>query len=713
MTPARRAGVALVAVCLLITGGGVSSAVLWTGSTSNSANNVGAASTFSRCYSDDVISDAPISYWRLNESTDTSAADTRGANPGTYVGSPALASSGALADSALKAVTFNGTSQYVEIADANTLDTADSTTLEMWVKRSTLGTLQVLLDKGAGSYRLQFTTANTLELTKAGTAIVASTITISDTTQFHHLVATKTGATTKLYIDGVDRTGTVTNQTLVNSANSLRIAAASPTTASYAAAVIDEVAVYGAALTAARVSAHYAGGRCASDEPRLDGPVARWRLGEAGGPVAFDDIGSAHGVYNGSVTRAQPGAIKNDSNGAITLDGTSGYVEVPNTATINPGIWSTEAWAYVTGGAGTNRSVVGNRNENNSAPVMGYNLYAGANERWRLVVADTDGYNRPSDGGVVMYNTWTHLVVTFDGTIVRWYVNGVQGGTLDFPMSSVAPNTLNPLRIGAGANEAAPGFFFPGRIDDVAVYDSALSAARVSAHYLSARSYRDVVRDTDPTPLGYWRLGETSGTTAVNVMGTNNGSYVNSPVLTAPGALAGDSDTGVSLNGTSQYVNVADSASLDTGNSFAVEFWIKRNATGRIEHLVSKGAATWGIRFNASNYVELWRNFRNGGYSTYLMATSTIPISDTTSWHHIHVSKNEGNLMLYIDGVDRLGAVDPYILFDSTSALRFGAETPTAAAYASAIIDEVALWSTSLSGAQVKLHHDAGRDAPR
>ena len=44
-------------------------------------------------------------------------------------------------------------------------------------------------------------------------------------------------------------------------------------------------------------------------------------------------------------------------------------------------------------------------------------------------------------------------------------------------------------------------------------------------------------------PLGYWRLGEASGTTAVDQMGAYNGTYVNAPTLGAAGLLAGDPTT--------------------------------------------------------------------------------------------------------------------------------------------------------------------------
>ena len=75
-------------------------------------------------------------------------------------------------------------------------------------------------------------------------------------------------------------------------------------------------------------------------------------------------------------------------------------------------------------------------------------------------------------------------------------------------------------------------------------------------------------------PISYWRLDETSGTTATDFQHANTGAYVGSPTLGQPGALSGDPDTAVAFNGTSQYVSVPYSASLNPA-TFSVEVWAK------------------------------------------------------------------------------------------------------------------------------------------
>ena len=76
-------------------------------------------------------------------------------------------------------------------------------------------------------------------------------------------------------------------------------------------------------------------------------------------------------------------------------------------------------------------------------------------------------------------NTWTHLATTYDGANLRYYVNGVLVGT------TAGTGTINAangaLRI--GGNNSAPlgqGEWFKGLIDEVRIYNRALTAAEIT-----------------------------------------------------------------------------------------------------------------------------------------------------------------------------------------------------------------------------------------
>src|SRR5436305_7140791 len=90
---------------------------------------------------------------------------------------------------------------------------------------------------------------------------------------------------------------------------------------------------------------------------------------------------------------------------------------------------------------------------------------------------------------------------------------------------------------------------------------AAAAPSVASAACPPSSSYSSLVAGT-PGLVGYWRLGETSGSSACDVTGTNGGTYSGSVLLGRSGALSGDPDTAVRFAGNGQ-VTVPSSNALD------------------------------------------------------------------------------------------------------------------------------------------------------
>ena len=73
-------------------------------------------------------------------------------------------------------------------------------------------------------------------------------------------------------------------------------------------------------------------------------------------------------------------------------------------------------------------------------------------------------------------NTWTHLAGTYDGSVMRLYVNGIQAGT--FSVSGNMATSNSPLRI--GGNNVWPEFF-SGKIDEIRIYNRSLTQAEIQS----------------------------------------------------------------------------------------------------------------------------------------------------------------------------------------------------------------------------------------
>src|SRR5205085_545084 len=136
------------------------------------------------------------------------------------------------------------------------------------------------------------------------------------------------------------------------------------------------------------------------------------------------------------------------------------------------------------------------------------------------------------------------------------------------------------------------------------VLPSGASAATCSIDTTS--SYAGTVTGTAGL-VSYWRLGEASGTTACDSYGANAGTYQGGFTLGRVGAIAGDPDTAAELDGVSGTVSVPHSTSLDVGDSFTVEAWVKRSSFGAPDYqaIASQGANAWLLAFNAANRLVL------------------------------------------------------------------------------------------------------------
>jgi Concanavalin A-like lectin/glucanases superfamily len=198
-----------------------------------------------------------VSYWRLGETSGTVAADEKGTNPGTYIGSPTLGIAGATGDGNKAIATAPG---YVSVPDSASLDTGDVFSLEAWVQRDPAAVYQGIMGKGRNSYAMYLLPAGTLRLDKhIVSPILGSTVAVP-TTGWHHVVFTKNGSSTAhFYLDGVDVSTAVTAGVIANTATRLYIGATNDddTVSNLALQAIDEVAVYNVELTAAQVLDHY------------------------------------------------------------------------------------------------------------------------------------------------------------------------------------------------------------------------------------------------------------------------------------------------------------------------------------------------------------------------------------------------------------------------------------------------------------------------
>jgi VCBS repeat-containing protein len=159
-----------------------------------------------------------------------------------------------------------------------------------------------------------------------------------------------------------------------------------------------------------------------------------------------------------------------------------------------------------------------------------------------------------------------------------------------------------------------------------------------------AFGYANAVLSSEP--LAYWRLGETSGTTAVDSSGNHDGTYVGTYSLGQRGAIARDPDTALDVDGNVGYVSITDAATFGLGNNFTISAWIQADQTGGLRRIVSNRATTTGGYGFGINSGTLW--FTTYGRQDY----NTTAAIDPGRWYHVAVVFDSANrAMFYRDGV--------------------------------------------------------------
>jgi hypothetical protein len=209
-------------------------------------------------------------------------------------------------------------------------------------------------------------------------------------------------------------------------------------------------------------------------------------------------------------------------------------------------------------------------------------------------------------------------------------------------------------------------------------------------------------------PLAYWPLNETSGTTAYDIMGGNDGSYSNSPTLDVPGPSS-YLPIGVGFDGASQFALVPDSATLDFSGQVTLEAWVQPGTqSDTLSDILAKGydgnqnSSELQIRVQVTNF--------DGGYYNATVGGKGVAGGDTTTnWMHVALTFDGAFWNLYINGLsvgnfaDTVGVEnfsDPWGIADGTTSgnTRFYAGN----------ICAVALYDHGLTPEKVQAHYNLG-----
>lgn len=447
-------------------------------------------------------------------------------------------------------------------------------------------------------------------------------------------------------------------------------------------------------------------------------------------------VDTATGGHNGTLQGTAAFTVADDALGAtgkaLSLDGSGwvnfGVVDAFNfydgtAAATTPG--TVEMWIRPGANPGTygsNPALAGARDGGSTRYSMhldgwlnGWGVYAGAM-----------GYH--SFSYPFTQTQWYHLVFVFDTSswTTKIFANGVQIGNF----WGIGDATGQPFQIGSSSPTGAE--LFKGKIDEVAVYNTALTEGQIASHYESMvgtgfdspatplnilAGYENVVQ-AEASLLGFYSF-EGDSTAVADKKGTANGTLVGPTNWTS--GFAGGQALGLGLSGAGSVTMGPVPAFAFAGGSGTIEAWV--NPSISLKYRDPDAGGRLAIMSCADIYdytyygMEMRTSDKSFGVETtgseapgggHFWASSVSDLFSKSQWYHLAAVFNAGKMDFYVNGrrvTDDNTPLSLAIPDGFLSNFQIGAVDPQGDWGFKGKIDEVAVYGAALTEAQIAAHY--------
>jgi hypothetical protein len=437
---------------------------------------------------DTTTCNPPIAEWKMDERTGSSVYDTsENNNTGTIVNATYI-SPGKYGS----ALDFDGDGDYVSVISNSTLDITTAWTISGWFKSADTsgGQVGIIHRDDGGTDRDWVVLIQTSGYFYAHhfvggvqTSQTFSTLGTVDDNAWHFFAVVNDGTDLIGYIDTSYETASGDGGTTDTDAADLQIGVWRTGNSEYFNGSIDHVKIYDYARTPAQVAWDYNRGK----------PVAHWKFDECQGNTAHDESGNGNDgtitiggngsqtalgtCTDGLSTSAWYKGVDGKINSAMSFDGVDDYVDCGNDSSLDiTDAITIEAW-------------VKPANLDNQMTIFVGNDDGGGNTKNNFGVSSQKlSYDNwlPAGGSVssntnLTLNEYQHVAVVKNGNSIIFYLNGKNdgGGTADVYSGA----TIDRHLIGARYYNSAAQKVFNGDIDEVKVFNYALTAEQIKMEY--------------------------------------------------------------------------------------------------------------------------------------------------------------------------------------------------------------------------------------
>ncbi len=447
--------------------------------------------------------------------------------------------------------------------------------------------------------------------------------------------------------------------------------------------------------------------------------------------TATDVSGSGN---NGVLTSMseQENAVIGKAGQALRFNGVDETVRIPNTASINPNTITVSAWLKVTSG-GTIGSIF-SKDEPSNNRVWQFRKEANGTVIF-LVFRDSDSTNNQAQSVVSVDDGKWHLVTgTWDGTNIRVYIDGVQSGSATVFSGILKQGEANNAYI--GRMETASPNFFPGLLDEVRMYNRALTSSEIQALYKAGGGVVTVVTPGKATATGNNNTGPNSGLIGhwtfdgknmTNATATDSSGSGNSGILTnmsnTSSKTVGKIGQGLTFNGGTQGILVATSTTYNNMSEFSIATWIYPtgmggNSAGRIIDKTDNTTPSTGWSFQLNDGANYRFQFiiacSSGGSIRRVSANQTLKLNQ---WTHIAAVWNgatsSDSIRLFINGIEQQSywlsqACAGSKLSDSTQSIVIGNNSTNVRGF-QGTIDDVRIYNRQLTNREMYALYEIGK----
>jgi hypothetical protein len=394
----------------------------------------------------------------------------------------------------------------------------------------------------------------------------------------------------------------------------------------------------------------------------------------------------------GSISEATPISYS-------TLFGVGDYLQLPTSTAAFQFLtnnFTIECWVYLNSAVtAANRTIWYNYISSFTTDSIYFGGHASFNGQVVFYAYNLNSGAAPilTDPTVLTPYVWTHLAVVRNGNNFTLYRNGVSVSTATFSGSAVGNTWVYGGYIGTSGTSSINGCLSNFRIvNGSAVYSQNFTPPTspltniANTSLLTCQS--TTIKDNSNNALALTQNG------SLKPYKYNPFGYTAQSITTYTPSIHGGS---CYFDGSGDKLTIANYPSLALGaNDFTLQAWFYTNAASTNQVVMTNGwssYAPWLIQINTSNQLLLNMSTNGGSWvvNDQLLATVT-----TGQWYHVAVTRANGTLRAFVNGVQTYTASLATALYNGSQALNVGGRSDTAAVFNGYITDTQIINGTAL-----------------